>query len=189
MMTNTHKLATLFTVIVAFLFSGCHRRMAPTITAGSYNDKRNETDYVVLPYGSVSLPGKWTHGRYSKESRQQYFSNADSTVLSVAFGPCDKLGFPTNGAQGYDFVKLYYKWEGKYQEEILHRQMKLITADSVNKYMLWQLHGDGADQFLLTGARDCNCGECAFQNFTLNSRKLSDEQKIKFLQDIYLQKK
>ena len=176
--------------LLLLVLSGCHRRMAPTITAGEYNEKTNRTDYVVLPYGGVSLPGKWIHGRYRKESRQQYFSNFDSSVVSIAFGPCDKLGFPTKGATGYSFVKLYNEWETKYQSELLKMQVKVIVADSADKYMIWQVSGDGGvNQFNLCGARDCSCGECAFQMFTIVSNKLTDEQKVKFLQDIYLEKK
>lgn len=184
-----HTVITLTAFIFLCALCSCHRRMAPTITAGEYNEQRNQTDYVVMPYGSVSLPGKWTHGRYRKESRQQYFTNSDSTVVTIAFGPCDKLGFPTGGVQGYEFVKLYYQWESKYQVEILNQKIKVITADSANKYMIWEVYGENVNQFYLCGAKDCSCGECAFQNFSIQGRKLSDEQKAKFLQDIYLQKK
>jgi hypothetical protein len=166
----------------------CHPRMVPTITAGEYNAQRNQTDYIVMPYGSVSLPGKWIHGRYRQESRQQYFSNSDSSIVSIAFGQCNKLGFSTGGAVGYDFVKLYYKWENKYQTEILNQHVKLIASDSANKYMVWQVYGDNMNQFFLAGAHDCACGECAFQNYSIVSSKLTDEQKAKFLQDIYLEK-
>lgn len=188
-MTRTHTIATIISGVLLVLLSGCHRRMAPTITAGVYNEKGNQTDYAVLPYGSVSLPGKWTHGRYRKESRQQYFYNSDSTTISVAFGPCDKLGFSTGGAQGYAFVKLYHNYDTKYQTEILGRKATIITEDSANKYMLWKVSGDGETQYLLSGAKDCSCGECAFQNFTLVSRKLSEDQQVKLLRDIYLDKK
>ena len=188
-MIRKHGIATLLTCALLVVLASCHRRMAPTITAGEYNAARNQTDYIVLPYGSVSLPGKWTHGRYRKESRQQYFSNSDTTIISIAFGPCNKLGFSTGGVQGYEFVKLYYNYETKYQAEVLNQKIELITADSASKYMLWRVYSDNVSQYMLTGAKDCACGECAFQNFTLTSKKLTGDQQVKLLQDIYLEKK
>ena len=73
-MRNT---AALLFLSILILLTGCgsSKQATSTLVGGDYDAAKNVTEYFVIPYGSVSLPGKWEKGKYDQSSRQQFFLN------------------------------------------------------------------------------------------------------------------
>lgn len=63
---------TFILLAIASFLTNCVSQRTSTITGGNYNETKNETDYFVIPYGSVTLPGHWEKTSYNSISRQQF---------------------------------------------------------------------------------------------------------------------
>ena len=79
------------------MMAGCVSSYTSTIVGGDYDAKKNATDYFVLPFGQVSIPGKWEKWAYNPSARQQFFINEDSVIVAVVFGRTDKYEFNKDG--------------------------------------------------------------------------------------------
>ena len=87
-------------LLVSVLVSSCMslgNAAQSTIVGGEYKADKNITEYFVMPYGEVSLPGKWEKWQYVSNARQQFFKNADSVTIAISFGPANKYEFNKNG--------------------------------------------------------------------------------------------
>ena len=187
-MKRNRVVAILVFCVALFVMAGCAQKMTSTLTSSNYDKKTNATSYTVLPYGSATLPGAWTKVRYVASARQQFFRNNDSVTVSLAFGPADKFEFSKEELTGFPFVKEYYEWESLYMEKSLGQKVSLVVTDSINKYLIARVYSDKVNEYQLFGARDCGCKSGAFQHYTITGGKLSNDEKVKFLQDIYLAK-
>ncbi len=68
-----------------------------------------------MPYGTVTIPGKWDKGHQNSISHQQFFTNKDSVKIAIAFGSIKNYEFNLTGAKtGFSFVKAFYEWDSKY---------------------------------------------------------------------------
>lgn len=67
------------------MMAGCVSSYTSTIVGGNYDAKKNATDYFVLPFGQVSIPGKWEKWAYNPSARQQFFINEDGGREAVVF--------------------------------------------------------------------------------------------------------
>ena len=177
----------LLTIIVCV---GCVVQRTSTIVSCDYNRKKNQTNYIVFPYGSVSLPGKWEKGRYSEVSTQQFFINSDSVIIAIAFGLYNKYEFNQDGAKkGFDFVRAFYEWDSDYFVNTYGLKQDLIEENEINNYIIWRLYGDYNnshwDTYFLFGE---NNG--FVRNYSImTTDKWTVEQKIEFLKGIYGNKK
>jgi hypothetical protein len=171
-------------ISIGLLIFACSPLTTSTIVGGQYEAKTNTTDYFVLPYGSVSLPGQWKKERYNSVSHQQWFINDDSITTAIAFTHCNGYEFSKKGLNDFAFVKAYYEWDSKYLAERLKCNRTILVADSINKYIIWQLSSDRLNNYFLFACNNCNV-----HNYNISTKKWSQEQKIKFLQDLYLTKK
>ena len=187
------KMIRLFAALM-FVFSvvGFYSCSAPkaisTITGTNYDKRKDMTTYMVLPYGSVHMPGMWTEDSYNSKSRQQFFKSKGPATLSVAIGAANKMEFNTSGLKGYKFAKAYYEWESQYQREQLHQQVELIKDDSVNKYILWRVHSDNVNTFQLFAGTDCDCAGGAFKSLTVSGKGMTNEELVQLLESVYLNK-
>lgn len=131
-----------FYLTLLLLFTNCASTRTSTIVGAEYNASKNVTDYFVLPYGSVSIPGEWIKTNYNSINRQQFFSNKDSITLAIAIGYYDKYEFNTDGRfKGFDFVNAYYEWDSKYFVESLGLQRQAIERDSLTGYITYRIFG------------------------------------------------
>ena len=158
-----------------------------TIIGGQYEAKTNTTDYFVLPLGGVSLPGKWTKTRYSNVSGQQWFKNPDSVSVAIAFTQCNRYEFYKKELKDFSFVKAYYEWDAKYLAKAYNIQDTILLADTTNNYIVWRLWGNNKgleiNSYYLFGYKNCSV-----HNFYVSTDKWTQEQKVQFLQDLYLKK-
>jgi len=187
-MKHVPALTAVIIAFSVFCLQACFPKMRSTIISSHYDKTKNTTTYMVLPYGTAIMQGEWTTGKYFQPARQQWFRNKDSVSVSLSFGPANKFEFSQEGLNGFAFAMAFYEWEAKYESEHLRQKIKIIEADSLNKYVIAKVYSDSMNTIALFGGRACTCKDGAYQHFTISSKKISDDEMIKFLQSIYLNK-
>ncbi len=173
-------------LLLAFL-TGCASNSVSTIHGVDYDDKNDQTDYFVVPYGNVTIPGKWEKSNYISSSKQQFFENNEAVSIAIAFGPCDKFDFNLNRDKtGWDFVKAYYEWDSNFFVKKLGLDRELIEEDKTNNFILWRLFGSTAesqfDIYFLFGEKGCIVHNYSVQN----GKNWSVNQRVIFLKNLYL---
>ena len=174
--------------IVTCLFAGCSRHMISTVEDCKYDESKKQTDYFVLPFGSASIPGKWTKTRYNSVGHQQFFTNGDSVTIAIAFGRFDGYEFNPNGSRkGYDFIKAFYEWDSKYLADRPGMNRRIIEEDSIKNYILYQIYGSinghKADTYFLIGEKNGNVS-----NLSITTKKWTKDAEIAFLKRLYFKK-
>jgi hypothetical protein len=174
-------------VISFIILAGCVSQRVTTVVGCTYNESKNQTDYFVIPFGSVSIPGKWDKSNYNSMSGQQFFKNNDSISIAIAFTGYDKYEFNRDGKKkGFDFVSAYYEWDSKYFVDSYGLNRKVVISDSVNNFILYQLYGTikGAkfDTYFLIGEKNG-----FVKNFSISiTNKWAEEAKVQFLKGLYI---
>lgn len=187
---KTKLIKSILLLTMTFILTDCATQRTSTLVGGDYNQTKNETDYFVLPYGSVALPGKWEKANYNTISRQQFFKNQDSVIIAIAFGRFDKYEFNIDGSQtGYNFVKAYYEWDSKYFVESHGLKRQPIESDSTKKFMIYRIFGQiekgEFDTYFLIGEKNGN-----ISNFSISDTdKWTESEKTNFLKSLFLIKK
>ncbi len=187
---KTNLIKTLLLLLLTIVLTNCATQRTSTIVGGEYNKTKNETNYFVLPYGSVTLPGKWEKTNYNTISRQQFFKNQDSVNIAIAFGRFDKYEFNKNGLQtGYNFVKAYYEWDSKYFVDSHGLERQMVESDSTNHFMVYRISGQiekgKFDTYFLIGEKNGN-----ISNFSISdTERWTDIEKTKFLKNLFLTEK
>ncbi|PQJ09885.1 hypothetical protein CJD36_018355 [Flavipsychrobacter stenotrophus] len=173
-------------LFIALISCGTARKKSTiTMTSVNYDKKSDKTTYMVFPYGSVTMKGKWREGAYNHPSRQQYFRRADSLRLGVAIGSARKLEFYKEGMSGATFSNAYCEWETKYMKESLHQKTELIKTDNTHGYTIWRAYSDSVNIVQLCAASKCACNEPAFKTLTINTWKMTTQQVVQLLEEIY----
>lgn len=173
-------------VMVLFL-AGCANQRMSTIVGFNYDESKNQTDYFELPFGSVSIPGKWDKSNYNSVSGQQFFTNKDSISIAIAFNRFDKYEFNAGGEiKGYDFLEAFYEWDSKYFVDSFGLQRRVLENDSIRNYFLYQIYGFSrgvkVDTYFLIGENNGN----VYSFSIMTNDKWSEERKIDFLKKLYL---
>lgn len=153
------------------------------IISCDYDRKKDRTDYMVFPYGEVSMAGKWDKTSYNSISKQQFFVNSDSVIIAISFGLCNKFEFNAdNSKEGFDFIEAFYEWESNYFVDKYGLKSRIIEKDTTNNFILWNLFGDNYDTYFLFGEKNCT-----ISNFSINATEKWDEKdKVQFLKNLYL---
>ncbi|NLE05786.1 MAG: hypothetical protein GX638_13440 [Crenarchaeota archaeon] len=172
---------------MTIILINCATQRTSTLVGGDYNETKNETDYFVLPYGSVTLPGKWEKTNYNSISRQQFFRNQDSVIIPIAFGRFDKYEFNIDGSQtGYNFVKTYYEWDSKYFVDSHGLKRETLESDSMNNCMIYRIFGQiekgEFNTYFLVGEKNGNISIFSISD----TDKWSVTEKTKFLKNLFL---
>ena len=168
--------------LLAILSSCGSPRYVSTLVGGEYNADKDVTEYFVIPFGQVSLPGKWEKDNYVSNSRQQFFHNQDSVIIAIAFTNSSGYEFNSKGLlKGYDFVKAYYEWDSEYFSS-LGLEVKIIESDQSKAYIFWRVYGQDFDTYFLIGERNGRVS-----NYSVNATdKWTVDEKVQFLKSIYL---
>ena len=170
-----------FFIFLIVLFASCATHRESTIIGGKYDAAKDVTDYYVFPYGQVFLPGKWDKCGYNKVAHQQFFTNQDSVIVAVAFGPTGRYEFNTDGAlKGYDFVNAFYEWDSKYFESN-GMTCQMIEKDTEKPYVIYRVFGEDADTYFLIGEKNG-----IVNNFSVNiTSRWTESEKIDFLKSLF----
>ena len=178
--------AIMVSIFLPFFLISCGSNKATTLVGGEYNEAKNITEYFVIPYGSVSLPGKWEKRNYDNVSKQQFFMNEDSVIVAVAFGRYDSYEFNRDGKlKGYDFVKAMYEWDSSYFQDTFGFQRKIIETDESKNYIIYNISNpqkeNSVNTFFLIREKNGNVS-----NFSVNyTDKWTEDEKIRFLKNLY----
>jgi hypothetical protein len=177
-------------LLIIALLTACVSNKSTLLIDSEYDDKRNETNYQVFPYGSVIIPGEWYRTNYNNTSRQQFFDNSDGITIAIAFSPCDKYEFNEDGEKkSFDFVTAYYEWDAGHLVSGRQMNQELIESNEADNYIIWRLFGQyndtPVDNYYLFGEYDGFA-----KNFCIMATdKWSRGDKIAFLKTMYLGKK
>jgi hypothetical protein len=183
---NINLIKTFLLLSITILLTNCATQRTSTLIGGNYNDTKNETDYFVLPYGTVTLPGKWEKTNYNTISKQQFFRNQDSVIIAIAFGRFDKFEFNMNGSEtGYNFVKAFYEWDSKYFVDSHGLKRQPLESDSSKNFMVYRIFGQIGkgkfDTYFLIGEKNGN-----ISNFSISETdKWTESEKTTFLKHIF----
>lgn len=184
---KTTLVKTCLPLIMIIFLTNCATQRTSTLAGEDYNEIKNETNYFVLPYGSVSLPGKWEKTNYNSISRQQFFRNQDSVTIAISFSRYNNYEFNSDGSQiGYAFVKAYYEWDSKYFVESHGLKRQTLENDSVNNFMIYRIYGQiekrEFDTYFLVGEKKGNVS-----NFSIsNCGEWAEGERTKFLKNLFL---
>lgn len=174
-------------LFLAILCAQCVTHKTSSIVSADYDKNKNQTNYVVLPIGSATLPGKWEKGSYNKVSNQQFFSNADSIEIAIAFNRYNEYEFNPNGAyKDWDFVQAFFEWEANHFEQSLGLGSAVLVQDKVDNYMIYRLfsalYDNNIDTYFLIGEKNGNVANISIST----TDKWSESQKVEFLKSVYL---
>lgn len=184
---KTMLIRTFYLVILVTTITSCVSSRNSTIVSTNYDETKNETEYIVLPYGKVSLDGKWEKTHYNSVSKQQFFKNKDSVLLAIAFVKSNNYEFNLKGSHtGFEFVKAFYEWDSKYFVETHGLEREVIEENNTNNYMIYRIYEntdkEGFDTYFLIGERNGNASK-----FSISiTEKLTPLEKVQFLKTIYL---
>lgn len=151
------------------------------IIADSYDEIKNQTTLTLLPYGTIVFPDKWTKTDYDQASKQHFFTNNDSTTVSVTKNPKNKYPFFKPNQPDSEFVTEFVKWDGEYWK------MQGLTVTTVDNqaekgYILWQAKSEekNVNTIFLFGSKNGLC-----YNFSGTSTKWTETKIKDFLVQLY----
>jgi len=180
------KLRYLLSVAIIF-FASCATQRTTTIVSCNYDEKKNQTDYMVFPYGSVVISGEWAQTHYNQTARQQFFQNSDSIIISVAFSPCNRYEFNQNNSKkGFEFVTAFYEWDSEYFVDNYRLNQEKIESNEKENFIIWRAFGENNntywDTYFLFGEKNGFASNFAI----MTTDKWTQEQKVAFLKKMYL---
>jgi hypothetical protein len=170
------------------ILTGCASQRVSTLVGCNYDESKNQTDYLVLPYGSVSIPGKWEKTHYNSVSGQQFFTNSDSVRIAIGFTRFDQYEFNSDGSKkGNDFLQAFYEWESDYFVYTFGLYTQQMETNKISNYILYRLYGSANggefDTYFLVGEKNG-----IVSNFSVtDTDKWTVEARIEFLKGLYLQ--
>lgn len=136
---------------------------------------------MMFPYGSVTLPGKWTETHYNNVSGQQFFRNADSVEFAVALNSWNRYEFYRQGMTAMEFVKAFYEWESVYFQEQTGCQVKIVKDAGDRDMILWNIRRDPTiNTYYLFGLRNK-----IVYNLSIKTRTWDEETIAAFLEKAY----
>ena len=176
-----------YLLFATIFLTSCATQRTTTLVSCDYDKNKNQTDYMVFPYGSVSIHGEWTQTSYNQVSKQQFFQNPDSIIISVAFTPCNKYEFNLdNSKKGFEFVTALYEWDSEYFVSNYHLNREKIESDEKNNFIIWRTFGENNDtywdSYFLFGEKNGFANNFAI----MKTFKWTKEEKVTFLKEMYL---
>ena len=180
------KFRYLFLVTTIFL-TCCTTQRTTTLVGCDYDKNKNQTNYFVFPYGSVSIFGEWIQTSYNQSAKQQFFQNSDSITISVSFGPCNKYEFnKDNSKKGFEFVTAHYEWDSEYFVSNYRLNEEKIESNEKDNFIIWRTFGENNntywDTYFLFGEKKGFVSTFAI----MKTDKWTKEEKVAFLKGMYL---
>jgi len=175
------------TMLLMIIMFGCFpSRNIQYFESCNYDATKNITRFEKLPLGYVDIPGKWYETTYNDYSKQQFFKNADSVSIAVVFWPQNQYSIYKHGETNMAFLKDYYDMNVKTIAMQSKGQWSIIKQDSINQnYILSKFYNDSkVDTYYLYGLINGS-----FYNLFVKTNKWNEQQKIDFLESMFIHKK
>jgi len=178
---NRQKINIIIGLYILVLTS-CKTTQTSMIIADNYNEKKNQTTLTLLPYGNIVIPNKWTKTSYDQSSRQHFFTNNDSTTVSVTKNPKNKYPFFKPEQPDKEFVTDFVKWDAEYWEK---QGLTVTTVDNQSEkgYILWQAKSDekNVNTIFLFGSKNGFA-----YNFSGTSKTWTETRIMDFLVQLFI---
>jgi hypothetical protein len=135
----------------------CKTTQTSVINSVYYDEPKNNTVLMLLPYGNITLPGKWKETSVREDSRQHFFSNEDTTVhIAVTKNP--RRFYPFNQKQHTDreFTHHFVAWDTAYFQQT-GRPTQIVADSSENGFILFDVvtpSGDIPKTLFLYGTKN-----------------------------------
>lgn len=184
-MKSTIKIISVF--LLAIMTSCMAPKAVSTIESNTYDGKTNQTTFNKFPFGSLSIPGKWTKISYNQVSRQHNFKNADSVLTAVAINQTSSYPFCKPNMTSNEVVKEFYEWDSKYLADNLNGKRTIIKQDSVNHFIVWQITADN-EKYKVDNHYLFGCENGIIFTVFVATDKWTNEQKVEHLQTVYKNK-
>lgn len=175
-----------FLLLAVLFFTGCATQKVSTVSGDRYDKDKDRTSYFVLPFGSASIPGKWTKTSYNESSRQQFFKNSDGITITVAFTQINSYEFNRDRSKkGFEFLQAFYKCESDYFTNSVKLSQEKIEAREKEHYIIWRVFGVSDhvsyDTYFLFGEKNGYVS-----NFSvMETGKWTSADKIRILKEMY----
>lgn len=160
------------------------QKVVSAIESNNYDNKTNQTTFYKIPFGNISIPGKWTKTSYNQVSRQHNFRNADSVLTAVAINQATSYPFYKPNMTSNNIVKEFYEWDSKYLADNVNGNRTIIKQDTVNHFILWQITADN-DKYKIDNHYLFGCENGIIFTVFVATNKWTNEQKIEHLQTVY----
>lgn len=151
----------------------------------NYTNSDTSTVYNALPWGKVTISGKWEMGKFNKASKQQFLYSADTATLIVTIAGTRSSSFGGKDDTGFTFITKYYDLESKFNAGYNEQTLTQLVSDKQTGYILWKVREDGIDQYNLCGVLPAKC-EPAFVTLKLKKRKITEAKATELLKAVYL---
>lgn len=168
--------------VLLLVLTSCKTTQTSMIIADSYDEKKNQTTLILLPYGNIVMPNKWTKTSYDQLSRQHFFTNNDSTTVSVTKNPKNKYPFYKSEQTDKEFVIDFVKWDAEYWEK-QGLTVTTVSNQSEKGYILWQAKSDerNVNTIFLFGSKNGFA-----YNFSGTSKTWTETQIKDFLEHLFI---
>ena len=157
----------------------CSSSKTSVVTADSYDKTKDQTTLGIIPYGNISMNGKWTKTSYNEVSQQHFFMNDEGTSIAITKAPKERYPFYIKNLTDYNFIEKFYQREFEhYSKQDI--EIDKIETDKQKNYIIWKATGNNINTTFLYGAKN----NLAY-NFSVMKGNWSDEKKIEFLKKIF----
>ena len=157
------------------------------IVSDYYDEKQDQTTYMKLPYGSLTLPGQWTKTSLNKISGQQNFKSKDSLSTALLINQTSSYPFYVKGMSSNEFLKAFYEWDSKYFIDNIKANCKIIKQDTINHFIIWEIIAHN-DKYNIENQYLFGCENGIVYTVFAPTTKLTLEQKINFIESVYKNK-
>jgi len=157
-----------------------------TIESSNYDEKENQTTFIKFPFGSMSIPGKWTKVSYNQISFQHNFKNEDSVFTALAINQASSYPFYKPNMTSNELIKEFYEWDSKYLADLIKGNRTIIIQDTINHFILWQITAD--NEYQLDNHYLFGCENGIIFTILISTKKWTNEQKLNYLQTVYKNK-
>jgi hypothetical protein len=172
----------IFLVSIAFL-QNCGTLKAgemTTMTSVNYDKKTDTTVFLMMPQGNVNIKGNWQKAGYYSTGRQYFLVNQAGAALAIAKNLPNGYSFFAAGKTNYDLVYDFYKWEAEYWVQNGAKQ-EILKKDRDKCYIIWRVFNEKVNTFFVFGQRGA-----FLTNYSIASEKMETDEKVAFLEDLYL---
>ncbi|GGP05098.1 hypothetical protein GCM10010992_19940 [Cloacibacterium rupense] len=140
-----------------------------------------ETVYTTLTTnaGEVKIPGEWKQHNTMDDSGQTYLSNQEHVIIAIARNPQKAYPFYKSTYSDFENVKAFYQWDPDYRREN-HYKTQHLKDNTELQYVIWKYHDGKLDNIFLFGVSKKD-----FLNLMVYTDKWSEEEQIKFLENLF----
>ena len=140
---------------------------------------------VILNSVNITLPGpgEWKQTAKNETGGQWMFKNENSKMtVSLSARHKSKFDFYKDTISDVRLVTAFYKWDADYWASDKKNEVTQIKIDKDKKYVAWRLKTPQGSNLILNGLKADNLIGIQIPD----DSKFDDENKIKFLEKIYL---